>query len=709
MKTNQRLTQPIHDRKRSPSGWLTLVVGLFALTSSALLQGQDLPFSSGSTGADGPLTIPTHPSYRQGHVIGYDQTNNQLVMFGGKWSNTYYPETWVTSDPSLGWTKIDTETFVSGRENASMAWDYENQQLILFGGLRADGEKLDDMWAWNGSNWTEIEVETPTARYWHNMVSDPVSKKMWVIGGRSASNQVLKDVWEWNGTAWADLGNTGIDPTINYSYERAIYDQSDSSIILYSEYYRKTYKYTGGAWSEITTGTNPDVGWGFSFTYDPVRASGILFGGTQDQGQTWEYKNGEWAIISTSSIPTDRYDHAAAYDEQNDQIVIINGYMDSFTNSVANTPGYDAWAFSGGDWSYLTGRLYYFDMTEKQDGIWNFTTIDIPPGVEMRFTKNAGNTPVVWLATGDVNIDGIIRIDGEDAGTNDGADNYALGGPGGAPGGLGAIRWDVSGNFAGTPGQGAGGGAPGVTSAQYGTDGMFKDTYGNTLLLPLIGGSGGGGGASNNTSNGGHGGGGGGAILIASDLDININGYINADGGAYRWSGVSYGGRGSGGAIKLMADRVEGSGVLWARGGRNQTNNVAGRIRIEAFFRPLAAKATPPATATAPIAAPDFGDIPTLTVTSVDGENVAAPPTGNLQTPDVVFTAAGTVTILIDSTNIPEGTPVTLRVTSSGEIMNLPAFEEPEVTIDANGRATFVATVPAGLGTIQAFSEFTPQ
>jgi hypothetical protein len=36
------------------------------------------------------------------------------------------------------------------------------------------------------------------------------------------------------------------------------------------------------------------------------------------------------------------------------------------------------------------------------DGVFNFTTVDIPAGVTVTFSKNTTNTPVYILATGDV-------------------------------------------------------------------------------------------------------------------------------------------------------------------------------------------------------------------------------------------------------------------------------------------------------------------
>jgi len=46
------------------------------------------------------------------------------------------------------------------------------------------------------------------------------------------------------------------------------------------------------------------------------------------------------------------------------------------------------------------------------DGVFNFTTVNIPAGVAVTFKKNANNTPVYILATGDVTIAGTISVNG---------------------------------------------------------------------------------------------------------------------------------------------------------------------------------------------------------------------------------------------------------------------------------------------------------
>src|SRR2546425_1877826 len=80
------------------------------------------------------------------------------------------------------------------------------------------------------------------------------------------------------------------------------------------------------------------------------------------------------------------------------------------------------------------------------DGVFNFTTVNIPAPatsnpdrVTVRFTRNAANTPVTILASGDVTIAGNIDVSGSPGGFGTGgillSSNGGRGGPGGFDGG----------------------------------------------------------------------------------------------------------------------------------------------------------------------------------------------------------------------------------------------------------------------------------
>lgn len=208
------------------------------------------------------------------------------------------------------------------------------------------------------------------------------------------------------------------------------------------------------------------------------------------------------------------------------------------------------------------------------DGVLNYTTITVAANRTLRFTRNSLNTPVYLLATGAVQIDGTIDVSGKPStGPVGGA-----GGPGGFDGGFGGYNLD---NRAGD-GLGPGGGKGNNAS------GKFQSVYGNSLLVPLVGGSG----SAGRDGNPGSGGcGGGGAILIASTLSVTINGAINAVGGAYSMpQDNQYYPAGSGGAVRIVAPIVKGTGHLNTKGGRirrpttfPETDSFAesGRIRID--------------------------------------------------------------------------------------------------------------------------------
>lgn len=183
----------------------------------------------------------------------------------------------------------------------------------------------------------------------------------------------------------------------------------------------------------------------------------------------------------------------------------------------------------------------------------------------LRFAKNSLNSPVVLLATGDVTITGTIDIAGA-VGT---ANSPGAGGPGGFDGGHPGM-----GSIAAGPGHGPGGGAGGTSTAEHGSHASGPRAYGSPLLVPLVGGSGGGGRVGMG------GGGGGGAILIASNTRISVAGTIDAQGA----NNSTGGGDGSGGAIRLVAPRVEGSGWPYVPA-IGHPGASAGRVRIDVIDR----------------------------------------------------------------------------------------------------------------------------
>lgn len=387
-------------------------------------------------------------------------------------------------------------------------------------------------------------------------------------------------------------------------------------------------------------------------------------------------------------------------------------------------------------------------------GVFNFTTINIPTGVTVTFRKNAANTPVTMLASGNVTIAGVLDVRGAkgfDAGAagtgNVGDDGQpGPGGPGGFDGGRGGPATSVHNDRSGGNGMGPGGGGYGMpfndgqnklamgAGAAFGVNPAAANCtnppgtpYGSSLLLPLIGGSGGGGGAGGQAYAGAGGGGGGGAILIASSATINVTGSVLANGGDGGQSGGdgrgTPGGSGSGGAIRLVATTISGNGAISAAGGATynasgstgsptyticpnnpSTFGTVGRIRFEAETITRTAASTP----TASVGTPGnlfVAGLPALAISSVAGVAAPANPTGNA---DITLPAStpNPVTVVFTTTGVPVGNTVKLTVT--------PAFGAPITALSPaltgttdSATASVQVSLPAGPSVLQAQTTYT--
>ncbi|MBV6457238.1 MAG: hypothetical protein HONBIEJF_00345 [Fimbriimonadaceae bacterium] len=315
-----------------------------------------------------------------------------------------------------------------------------------------------------------------------------------------------------------------------------------------------------------------------------------------------------------------------------------------------------------GTWNQLcaTGNGVYDPV--KWAVVYHWSAINISPGAKLTFKNHPKNPPVVFLVQGNVVIDGTIDASAKAVVPND----VGIPGPGGFRGGYGKSGLGTeTGGFG--PGAAYGGGSGSYNSGSYGTQGQnngyqFRTTYGNSQVVPLIGGSGGAGDPS--LTLGLAGGGGGGALLIASRLTVQLNGTVQANGahGGVNQNNV-YGGDGSGGGIRLICQSLQGpvSAMVEARskppgGGINGGGRGGdGRIRLEFLTASFNGTTYPiPSSAVLesdPVIWP-ASDAPTCRILSIDGQNVATDPKGALNDVDVTLTK-GYVTTIIECRNVP--------------------------------------------------------
>src|SRR5436190_7157147 len=116
MKT-QNLSSNFMKTQLSAGTFRLLSLALATLFSSlgVLAIDPDLPYTSPSTGADGPLTFRSIPlDGRTASAMAYDGQRKQVVLFGGSIPG-YANDTWVLDSASNDWVKKSPATSPSGR------------------------------------------------------------------------------------------------------------------------------------------------------------------------------------------------------------------------------------------------------------------------------------------------------------------------------------------------------------------------------------------------------------------------------------------------------------------------------------------------------------------------------------------------------------------------------------------------------------------
>ena len=255
------------------------------------------------------------------------------------------------------WTQLHPATSPEALTWFSMAFDQGSGQLILFGGVNSSGIITGDTWAWNGTNWTNLNISGPPARLGASMAYDPAVGGLILFGGLSgnvAAPTALNDCWQVKNGQWSPFL---AGPTAR-AFASMAYDPASSQLVMFggvgpgpvllSDTYVLTGNVlTGFGWAQHQAVNAPSPRDLASMAYDPASGQLLLFGGNignnTGSGETWTWTGSGWTRLSTTG-PSGRFSASMAYDPATARMVMFGGFT---TTAFMG----DTWTWDGSAWT----------------------------------------------------------------------------------------------------------------------------------------------------------------------------------------------------------------------------------------------------------------------------------------------------------------------------------------------------------------------
>ena len=234
------------------------------------------------------------PSPRSAESMAYDAIRRQVVLFGGRDASAPFGDTWVWDGTAAAWTQRHPAHSPAARAFANLAWD--GSRLILFGGSNASGTASADTWAWDGADWTLLTPAlSPPARSSAMMTYDPVRLQIVLFGGLAADGLTyLADTWVWDGATWARR-NPASSPSARQLAVMA-WQGAVQQVVLFSGLSAipsaETWWWDGNNWILHPETVSPALQWGSVGEWDAARQQLVLFAHyAGDNSELWIYAN----------------------------------------------------------------------------------------------------------------------------------------------------------------------------------------------------------------------------------------------------------------------------------------------------------------------------------------------------------------------------------------------------------------------------------
>jgi hypothetical protein len=296
--------------------------------------------------------------------------------------NKVVPGAYLTSTTS-GWSRIQNDG-PNMRYNTAMSYDTVEKNVWMFGGYGQQSvNAINELWKYStvSGQWTRANVvgSSPTARYGHSMILDPVNRHLIVWGGYIAA--VTNEMWKYSlvsGT-WTQQTYAG-GPTAR-RYHTATYMTNSGTMLIFGgntgSRVSELWEYTIGtnAWRQMSLSSGPTARDEHVAIYQTASGAMIIQGGNtgSEVAETWklDYTSNpnRWVQLTSSSYTM--RDHSCFYDSVNDYLYCIAGYRQGAAKAleVWNYNFKTSWTAITPDTAYATPgyTTYFFGYTTDTD------------------------------------------------------------------------------------------------------------------------------------------------------------------------------------------------------------------------------------------------------------------------------------------------------------------------------------------------------
>ncbi|MBV8842534.1 MAG: hypothetical protein JO307_06965 [Bryobacterales bacterium] len=258
-----------------------------------------------------PTTGPL-PSPRSYFGMAYDPVRAKVVIYGGGANDSVNSvgDTWEWDPAAKTWTQTAGSPIYAGLREASLAWDPNTQQIIMFGGIPYWQTLNGSTYSYSSTaGWNLLTNSGPAPRMSQAMSTDPVRSKVVMFGG-VGDNGSVQDTWEWNGSSWTQVSSGGAGPAARAEGAMA-YDNGTGSTLLFGGNTdgpivqdTATWEWNGTTWTALTTQTSPSARF-TAIAYDNTHNAMVLFGGSTVGGVAGDtYVGGPFAPITPKTVVT---------------------------------------------------------------------------------------------------------------------------------------------------------------------------------------------------------------------------------------------------------------------------------------------------------------------------------------------------------------------------------------------------------------------